>query len=328
MDIGKRKEYQNKVVKKIISELFGPSEGEEEIILGKPYWRYLSGILFPQELDPESLEESDEPDSEERRDSNGLEDKSLEKAYDNLPSSMGISFLITGQGKMFVTVQAARYESIHDISNEGDDSEKWKRVKISNIEDEPKIEIPIPDLGKNDISQLSITEDGKERAFLVANFRSVNEGHLVTLSLVNAVKARSMVLDEMIRDMLFQSKFSVEIVGSSIGEYPKSEKYISHEEDLEIDLIYKKRKTFGVGHGCSPIWREENEGFINKIIADPLPVTEVKGLSNKLDLSLMRKKHYPFNGLQVPKLMIWRLKSLLTHFWIPMMNGLESRECF
>ena len=67
---------------------------------------------------------------------------------------------------------------------------KWKRVKISNIEDEPKIEIPIPDLGKNDISQLSITEDGKERAFLVANFRSVNEGHLVTLSLVNAVLSR------------------------------------------------------------------------------------------------------------------------------------------
>ena len=45
------------VLSRLRAELFGPAGSENETVTGRPYWRYLCGMLFPVELSSEELDQ-------------------------------------------------------------------------------------------------------------------------------------------------------------------------------------------------------------------------------------------------------------------------------
>jgi hypothetical protein len=76
----------------------------------------------------------------------------------------------------------------------------------------------------------------------------------------------------------------VTVDGGCIGEYPTTKRYSMHSEDEELALVYRHRKTFGIGHGCAAVWPDTDGEMPNSISAEPLPITVVRGLTNDVDL--------------------------------------------
>lgn len=82
---------------------------------------------------------------------------------------------------------------------------------------------------------------------------------LITVSLINRTEAFGHIpLDS---SCLFQSSFKVEIISPDfrplILPYPEmADLDALDEEELSITLLYRKTKTYAVGHGCSADWSE------------------------------------------------------------------------
>ena len=100
---------RDRVLNRIRAELFGPAGGEEEAVVGRPYWRYLCGMLFPSSVASVDLEEDDEKDAQSVATGDEQTDPAIALAYDALPSSMGISFFVSGASVLLCRVQGARY---------------------------------------------------------------------------------------------------------------------------------------------------------------------------------------------------------------------------
>ena len=42
--------------------------------------------------------------------------------------------------------------------------------------------------------------------------------------------------------------------------YPEAEQSDRDEEEQSIDLLYRKRRTFAIGHGCAADWGKPHDG--------------------------------------------------------------------
>lgn len=269
-------ESGSRVIGALRRQLFGPAGAEDEVVAGKPYWRYLCGILFPYNVNTSTLNETEEPDADGEAGETGLEDPSVAMAYETLPSSMGISFYATGATAMEVAVGAARYEPIPERN------QRWQRVALSR-EGQGVVSVPFPAVGESGNAKRTLFS---KRAKIHVVFRPRTAGHLVTVSLVNEQDATSRNMAAQIEAMLFQCRFEVTLNSGAIGEYPKVERLAHHQEDEELALIYRKRSTYGIGHGCAAVWEFEGDGrSLNRICAEALPETEVKALTNQINLS-------------------------------------------
>lgn len=83
----------------------------------------------------------------------------------------------------------------------------------------------------------------------------------------------------------FQVGFTVEAAGGlRIEPYPDVEQPDSDDEEDSIALLYRKQRTFAIGHGCAADWsrvRDEDEAtpYVLSVLADPLPAYEVTSLT-------------------------------------------------
>lgn len=135
--------YRKLYVEEIRKELLGPGseicipDAEHEIISSRPDVRYSMGILFPQknkmEFDNDDIEtqsesennviiddtsnETYETDNEKFNKKQGIDDDNLDEevslSAQNLPSSMGISFIVNGNtDNVICTLKFATYERV------------------------------------------------------------------------------------------------------------------------------------------------------------------------------------------------------------------------
>jgi hypothetical protein len=267
-------EKRDLAITRIESELFGPAGGADEVVTGRPYWRYLSGTLFPQAAAAEALQEDDEQDGQGSSGDDAHSDTSVAMAYDALPSSMGISFYVSGAKRIEVLVEGARYVPIESSRD------KWRREALGTTANPTVGGFAVPAAGRRDSSECSLW-DG--RAKLSALFRPCGAGHLVTISLVNAQAAGGAPPAQQVQQMLFQCRFRAACSSGQIGEYPTVARRARHEEDDEMRLAYRRRKTYGIGHGCAATWDEEKFP-VNTIAATPLPSYQVYGLTTEIEL--------------------------------------------
>ena len=59
-----------------------------------------------------------------------------------------------------------------------------------------------------------------------------------------------------------------------MGDYPRVEYSLLDNEEQEIELQYKHRKIYAIGHGAAVDWREK-DGQVTEILSDFMPVVEV-----------------------------------------------------
>lgn len=273
--------YRTRVVDSIERHLFGPSGGPTEIVVGRPFWRYLSGILFPNQLDPQVLGDAlEEPLEDAGASDEGIEDPVVATAYDSLPSSMGVTFFVSSGTVIRCLVEGSRYSP----APEGSSRDAWQRIPIAGAESPEQVDIPFP--SRLSISGTSQTRhpvlDG--RAQVHALFRRYRHGFLVTVTLLNAQSAGNSGPQRQTEHILFQCRFEAAIVGGEIIEYPRNRRYSMHVEDEELALAYRQRNSYGIGHGCAATWSLV-DGVVRSIVADPLPRQEVQSLTNDIALS-------------------------------------------
>lgn len=265
---------RDEFVEYVRSQLVGPFGGIDEVIADPPNRRYLMGILFPQQLDNEIFfEQEGEELDEDGADSGGtgkaegaedlFSDTSVKSANDFLPSSIGVSFF-TDASSVVVTAGAARYETLSGseardaLPAAGNEAKSgrgqkrvWRRHQLPRVE-----------------QQFTTSTSEKiwtDRGEIHVRWRRLSKGSLVTVSLLNGAVSDPEQAASRWDDMLLQAGFHVTVPpGSRILEYPSPQLASTDPEEAELRMLYRARRIYAVGHGCSAQWSDE------------LPVTVVK----------------------------------------------------
>lgn len=97
---------------------------------------------------------------------------------------------------------------------------------------------------------------------------------LVTLAVMNQTMGTGSA------SALFQTGFTVTATsGLRIEAYPDVEQPDRDEEEQSIDLLYRKKRTYAIGHGCAAEWGEANGEGTPWVRAEPMPAYEVVSLT-------------------------------------------------
>lgn len=301
------------ILKFIKKELIGPDpikphiqENGEEILLNEPpRLRYGAGVLFPREA---TFEKADSTTSEEEKVLEKLEEEKNETddpvkteeskapvdmaedfeeeiglANSFLPSAMGFScFSIIPKDGFTVKATLGVYE-IKEYSYQKEDGTSVSRKAYYRISLDQEFtlnasEIPLQS-GKS-IDKLLVDKDGKE-INLKLNIRnrthennSTNNIHLLTFTLINLNTGRAQNIKN--EDCFFQVSFSVTANEKCFCPYKAAASKTDKDDEKSNLLLFRKKKTFAVGHACSPAWNDNDIDFTDSITTEVIPVYEIK----------------------------------------------------
>ncbi|MEV0645508.1 helicase-related protein [Phytomonospora sp. NPDC050363] len=108
------------------------------------------------------------------------------------------------------------------------------------------------------------------------------ELRLVTIALLNRAAGTGP------SSALFQMGLTAASVdGLAIKAYPEVKQSSRGDEEQSIGLLYRKKRTFAIGHGCAADWGggKPDGGIVDWVRADPLPAYEVVSLTPDIYLS-------------------------------------------
>jgi hypothetical protein len=286
-------------------------ENGEEILLNEPpRLRYGAGILFPspskdgegvtysaadsttateEEVIKTNTDENNVESSETIQDnsisSNVGDDFEEEIGLANnfLPSAMGFScFSKIPKDGFNVQVNIGVYE-INDFSYKKDDGTEVQRKAYYRSSLDQLLPIStsdIPLISGTAKEFALVGRDGK-KIELVLNIRNRTHGidpdksnHLLTFTLINKNKgARENIRNE---DCFFQVSFSVSASEECFCPYKLAASKTDQDDEKSNQLLFRKKKTFAVGHGCSPAWVDDDSETVNTITTEAIPSYEIK----------------------------------------------------
>lgn len=147
----------------------------------------------------------------------------------------------------------------------------WKRRDLGSTQWEYRLSKLVTDVGS--------VLGGK--AELRSLWRPMRGGFLITVSLVNCQKSEQgkRVKTE---DCLFQVGLEVSADGASITKYPRTYLGSSGDEEDELEVIYRDRISFAVGHGCSVEWDGVENQTTGVVRTEYLPTREVPDVSPEI----------------------------------------------
>lgn len=301
------------ILKFIKKELIGPDpvkphiqENGEEILLNEPpRLRYAAGILFPRAV---TIEKLDTTSSEEEKVLEKLEDEKKEvddpvTAEDSkapvdmaedfeeeiglansfLPSAMGFScFSKIPKDGFTIKVNVGVYE-IKEYSYQKEDATTITRKAYYRISLDQEF-----GLGANEIPTQSgksidkiLTDKNGNAINLKLNIRNRTHGnesdrdtHLLTFTLINLNTGGTENIKN--EDCFFQVSFSVGANEKCFCPYRAAASKTDKDDEKSNLLLFREKKTFAVGHGCSPSWNDNDIEFTNSIITEAIPAYEIK----------------------------------------------------
>ena len=303
------------ILKYIMQELIGPDpvkphiqqNGEEILFNEPPRLRYGAGILFPRTAtfvkvdsttDDEKtvLENADEVNKNnnepvQTEDNNTPVDMSedfeeeIGLANSYLPSAMGFSCFskIPDEG-LKIKVNAAIYE-IKEYTYQKDEENSVTRRAYYRIPIDQEFILKaseIPAQSGKYIDKILVGKDGKDINLKLNVRNRTNDrnsdkySQLLTFTLINLnIGGTENINNE---DCFFQASFSITGINDEKCFYPyKSAASKTDKEDEKSNqLLFRKNKTFAVGHGCSPKWDTNETEFASSITTEAIPTYEVK----------------------------------------------------
>ena len=285
-------------------------ENGEEILLNEPpRLRYGAGILFPspnkdgegatysaadsttttEEEVIKNTEETSVESSETIVDNNTSSnvgddfEEEIGLANNFLPSAMGFSCFSKIPNEGFkVQVNVGIYE-INDYSYKKDDGTDVHRKAYYRTSLSQPLLIPASDIPLISGTSKEFALVGKDAKIieLVLNIRNRTHGndsdkniHLLTFTLINKNKgARENIKNE---DCFFQVSFSVNASEKCFCPYKLAASKTDQDDEKSNQLLFRKKKTFAVGHGCSPAWADDDSELVNTITTEAIPSYEIK----------------------------------------------------
>lgn len=302
------------ILKYIKRELIGPDpvkphiqeNGEEIIFPIPPRQRYGAGILFPKAMtysntDSNSLSEQsdidkalkdfqeneEDPVKSEEKETTAKDTEEIEEeiglANSFLPSAVGFScFSKIPKDGFKVNVNAGSY--VHKDYTYIDDKGNTKDIKayyrISLDQEFILKPEEIPVLSGKSIDKVLIDKDGKEISLKLNIRNRTHENnadkkiHLLTFTLINLNSGGAESIKN--EDCFFQVSFSVSADEKCFYPYKVAASKTDKEDEKSNQLLFRKKKTFAVGHGCSPKWDDNETEFANSIITEAIPSYEIK----------------------------------------------------
>jgi len=288
------------------------AQSGEEILshLDKPMRRYGVGVLYPAQTEPAAAEgevETDEAqftesvpgEASERviaekvermsgrlrsaRRTSETDDFDVSLANSFQPSSMGISFLVDlpEGSRLVLQANGGRYlplkVKIGEVDHVWHRREPWTITSTCVAADVPsssgRARWPIDKSDESNLEGL----DACIQVFVRPN-PTGERGHLVTAVLLNREKASGRPTDA---KCMFQCELSVSPEhGATVLPYPTLRGGSGSDKEEEgMDLLYRDRLTYAVGHGCAANWSQDETSGAIVLRADVLPSFETTSVS-------------------------------------------------
>lgn len=292
------------------SVYYDQSTGQEILTHSDPLHRYGVGVLHPacaskdNQIDEETpicglpSQESTvelagqkfitEPDDSVA----DSDDFDLSDANKYKPSSMAISFKcrIPSTGSFLITVKGAYYDKLTIRKPNYANTFTWwirRPFKLKGLvtrellmKERQLTEIVIMPEDADQIPRVKPTAQIFSRTLPK---ETDQDSRLVTVSISNTTSAYGP------ENALFQAHFQIEATGDATFEpYPEEQHSIITPEEETINLLYRKRLTYAVGHGCAATWKESST--VNRINAEPMPYYEVPNLTPDISIPETEKK--------------------------------------
>jgi hypothetical protein len=269
-----------KLVGWLRKQLIGPAMGGN--LQGiSPLDRYPSGALYPIINNEEGLDPAGNIDYEVEESASTVDGDGADGVLPTVrrrrympPSSVGFSFFVRGgDWELQVYCSAALYEREEERDERGRFIKKdYRRILLGG--DDGAITATSP----NRIDVLQDTK-GVSRAGIDIQARPYAGGEIVTVSLFNRQEVdesgqQRPGQDERSEKSLFEVELRCYVERGELGAYPRVEYSLLNEEEQELELQYRNRRIFAVGHGAAVDWRQDDKGTW-EIFSDFMPAIEV-----------------------------------------------------
>ncbi len=264
-------------------QLIGPASGEN-LLRGSPLDRYPTGILFPIMRDEEGIDPASVSDDDDDTESLGDDTTAGSDAQPATkrrrympPSSVGFSFFVSGEEVRFqVVFSAACYKKLDERSQIGQFQNSYERTELGR-EEEAKTFAQSNQQPPTQSNQRVDVLGG--RASIDVLWRPFLNGWIVTVSLfnkqeLNAKGTSKSLTQERNEQSLFEVNLRCFVEAGEIGTYPRVDKCLLSEEDQELELQYKHRHIYAIGHGAAVDWRVEQDN-VKEVWTEFMPAVEV-----------------------------------------------------
>ena len=263
-------------------QLAGPVGGEGEVLRMSPLKRYPTGVLHPADpvsgidalsSDPANVEnalldEEDEDEGDDPENDRSAVQPARRRRYVP-PSSVGFSFCVRGAVSLRITASAAVYSQEGDRDAQGRFlSQEFRReplqASVTWAESDPPAD-PIWD----------------GHAGIDVRTRKHQDGTILTVTLFNQQQLDPQVhgrTADRTGKALFQVDLRCAVASGDIVEYPRVNPSLLTEEEQELELQYKERRIYAVGHGAAAGWRIEAQAP-PEIWADFMPTVETPAMT-------------------------------------------------
>ncbi|WP_431817965.1 helicase-related protein [Gordonia jacobaea] len=305
--------FREEMVDALKADLFGPGDGEHEVIAEAPLNRYILGTLWPRPADEEDAEAVEQEVESEPTgaESDGETDEGspVAQARMRFPSSVGMTFSVRASAEsVTITPSAAWYQEVID---KDEAALGWRRIPLHEIAVSQQLQRP--GVYRSEVGP------GLE---LYRYVRPERDG-IVTVTVALNNKAQAVKGD--MRDAIswFQVGLSARTQHSDIVDRSIAHN-IGMDDDLDTAaLMYRNAHAFAIGHGCAADWDLDavKDGTVAEVSTTFIPTHEVHrakpGKVKDLDLRMATLADAPIDVIST------NLRGLTAHYraWI---DAIES----
>ena len=253
-----------------------------------PLERYPTGVLHPVDpdlsgIDPASLGEEvaeralleDDDENDAMPDNDGTNGPILARQTRRRryvpPSSAGFSFFLRGDTGLSIITSAAIYHG----ADERDDQGRFRTGDYIREALEERV-VTLPNAAAPGEHRTGIWEG---RASIDVRSRPHRDGRIVTVTLCNRgeldsrTSPRNRTRDRVSKS-LFEARLECVVESGALIEYPRVDPSLLSEEELELELQYRRRRIYAVGHGAAANW-EVGPDSPPRIWCECMPEAEV-----------------------------------------------------
>jgi len=240
--------------------------------------RYPTGLLFPVlagEADSDQVFVCDDVEdvSEENINEGEFDAGPAVKPRRYVPpSSVGFSFFARGEVVRFhVRSAAIRYKNTGMRDERGRFlSLEYDKSSLGGDGEAPTFEAV---MSKNRMQHNDRRDVFEGCAGIDVLWRPFSDGWIVTVSLFNKQEWDSDVVQRNEKS-LFSVELQCFMENGEVATYPHVDKSLLSEEEQELELQYKNRHIYAVGHGAAVNW-DMKDGAITEIRTEFMPAVEV-----------------------------------------------------
>jgi len=303
--------FRQELTEALRQELVGPGlpphraeaiDGETcfEVLHESPTQRYSAGVLFPQSQPINEVDNADEdeisedladeaPEIQVEQQAGDIEhdgrisdrladayDETIRMANEFFPSAIGLTFL-TEYVENGIVIKAGA--SVYKSQAPADPSSKLREWRRSELDIKPVI-LKFPATAHHNMQEFMLAEHLRLRTI----YHKRGDGSfLVTISMMNTRTASSSKPPSG-ADCFFQVEFHVSDPQRRFifKEYRTAKQSLDsnmdnpeEKEEASLELLYRNRKAYASGHGCSADWGDESNGHTNLIKTAIMPQFKV-----------------------------------------------------